>query len=109
MIRIEVEKTQKIWKSMSTPPANDKRLSFKARGILYYIYTKPEGWKGQIYDLVDYSEKDGITAIKSAMKELVKYGYARLVKERDSDGKIHGSFYRIFELPHTNNFTTPKE
>ena len=107
MTRVEVEKTQKIWKSLSVLPANDKRLSFKARGILYYLYTKPDGWKGQIYDLVEYSDKDGLVAIKSAMKELVDIGYAQLIKERGEDGKIKGSFYRVFEFPVNSNNNNP--
>lgn len=99
MTRIEVEKTQRIWKSLSVLPANEKRLSFKARGILYYLYTKPDGWKGQVYDIANYSEKDGIRSIQSAMQELVKIGYAKLIRERDKNGKITGSFYRVFEFP----------
>jgi hypothetical protein len=43
------------------------------------------------------------------MKELVDIGYAKLIKERGEDGKIKGSFYRVFEFPvNSNNNTPPK-
>lgn len=98
MTRIEVEKVQPLWKSIGTPPANDKRLSFKARGILYYLYMKPDDWKGQLYDLQQNSEEDGIKSIQSGLKELVKFGYAELVPEINETGQFIGKYYKIFLL-----------
>jgi hypothetical protein len=96
MTRIEVERIEPLHKSICISPARDQRLSYKARGILYYLLTKPEGWKGQLYDLVQQSNEDGIKAIRSALKELVKYGYAELIPYVDTKtGKFSGKFYRF--------------
>lgn len=98
MTRLEVERVEKPYKSLLVAPLRDKRLSYKARGVLYYLLSKPDNWKGQIFDLVSMSEKDGISAVKSAIKELVKFGYAELITTHDPQTKrITGRYYRVHE------------
>ena len=53
----------------------DERLSFKARGLLIYMLSKPDDWKFYTDELAKRSSKDGITAIKSALKEIENAGY----------------------------------
>jgi len=96
MTRIEVEKIEKPYKTMAISPARDKRLSYKARGILYYLLTKPDKWQCQVYDLACQSEKDGLKAVKSALKELVQFGYAELLTSVDpKTKKFTGKFYKV--------------
>ena len=57
----------------------DKNLSFKAKGILAYLLSKPEDWIPQVNDL-EKSSSDGEAAIRSALMELRKCGYAQLQK-----------------------------
>ena len=52
----------------------DERLSFKARGLLIYMLSKPDDWKFYTDELAKRSSKDGITAIKSALKEIENAG-----------------------------------
>jgi hypothetical protein len=52
----------------------DDRLSFKAKGILGYLLTKPDGWKVIVKDLCNHST-DGERAVYSGLNELRKYGY----------------------------------
>lgn len=99
MTRVEIERIEKLHKSFSIKPLRDKRLSFKARGILYYLLSKPDNWKGQLYDIVNQSEQDGIKAVRSAMKELVKFGYAELRSTCDpKTKKFTGNFYRVYDI-----------
>jgi len=89
-----------------TSTIENSKLSFKARGVLLYLLSKPNNYVVKIADIVKSSDKDGLEAIKSAMKELVNEGYAVLVKgsHQCSDGKkLIGSHYFIFENPNDNS------
>ncbi len=63
----------------------DERLSFKAKGILAYLLSKPDDWKVIVGDLVKQS-KDGKTAVYAGLKELREYGYYTKVPVRNEDG-----------------------
>jgi hypothetical protein len=54
---------------------NDKKLSFKARGIASYILSKPDDWIVIISDLVNNSDGDGEKAVRSGLKELIDNRY----------------------------------
>lgn len=77
---------------------NDPRLSLKAKGLLCYLLSKPPDWRPQIEDICRNCS-DGEKAIRSALKELAKFGYARLVRSKDASGKWEGSFWTIYEKP----------
>lgn len=63
----------------------DDRLSFKARGLLAYVLSKPDNWRANSYQLAT-AGPDGRDAIRSALAELEAAGYAELQKARQSDG-----------------------
>lgn len=76
----------------------DKNLSLKTIGLLSLILSLPEDW--------DYTQaglaaicKDGEDSIRSGLKELEKYGYLERERERDENGRMRGTIYRIFEIP----------
>ncbi|WP_051540306.1 helix-turn-helix domain-containing protein [Clostridium ihumii] len=52
----------------------DANLSFKAKGILAYLMSKPDNWKCSIIDLKKNS-KDGRDSLYAGLKELRKHGY----------------------------------
>lgn len=79
---------------------NDKRLSFKAKGIHTYLLSKPDHWKAYIEEL-ESSSTDGRDAVRSGMKELIEYGYAVRSQERNEDGKFSTSDLDIVEQPYT--------
>src|ERR1051325_3420923 len=72
----------------------DKRLSWKARGLLAYLLSRPPDWKVSSAQLA-LAGKDGAESIRSALKELRSVGYAKL----RTGGKEHGSEWVIFESP----------
>jgi hypothetical protein len=59
----------------------DPRLSWKARGILMYLLSMPDGWNANIRDLAKRSP-DGEVSVSSGMKELERFGY--LVRSKKS-------------------------
>lgn len=66
---------------------------------MFYLLSKPDEWKCQLYDLEHNSSKDGIKAIQSAMKELAECGYARLKHFTKNEDKFMGSYYEVSDKP----------
>ncbi len=77
----------------------DVRLSWKARGILVYLLSKPGDWEVRSADLIAKSEHDGRAAVRFAMKGLVKCGYAKLQPNQSEGGRWDGQGYNISEIP----------
>lgn len=77
---------------------NDERLSWKAKGIISYLIGKPSDWKTNVKDISARSI-DGTTAIRSALNELRKVGYARLDKIQDANGKVVEWIWKISDSP----------
>jgi len=48
---------------------NSNDISFRAKGIWAYIYSKPDGWNFSIKNIANQS-KEGIEAVRNAIKEL---------------------------------------
>lgn len=76
----------------------DNRLSYKAKGILAYLLSKPDDWKVYIKDIIN-SGKDGKDSVRSGIMELEKYGYIVKSQIRTVDGKFNGYDYDVYEIP----------
>ena len=77
----------------------DDRLSFKAKGILAYLLSKPDNWKVIVGNLVKYS-KDGKSAVYAGLKELKECGYYVKTPIRSEDGRrISRWESTVYELP----------
>lgn len=83
---------------MSNHHLKDKALSLKAKGLLAMMLSFPEEW--------DYSErglaaicKEGVGAIRSALKELEAGGYLTRRQLRGGDGRITDTEYTVYEAP----------
>jgi len=63
----------------------DEQLSFRARGILAAILSRPDNWTIKS-DLLAQQGKEGRDAIRSALKELRDANYLHLEKMRNPDG-----------------------
>jgi hypothetical protein len=75
----------------------DERLSFRARGVLASILSRPDNWRCSAWDLA----KEGIEgrrAILTALTELETYGYLVRSKKQDEAGKWSTSSY-IYDTP----------
>lgn len=64
----------------------DPQLSPTSKWIVTYLAGKPSGWIPQIRDIVNHSTV-GESAIYSGMRQLRKFGYAKLIDVR-KNGKI---------------------
>lgn len=74
----------------------DSRLSWKARGILAYLLSKPDDWEVSVKEIWK-SGKEGRNVVQACMKELEEVGYAELKTIRDRKGKVVGKQWIIRE------------
>ncbi|MBB3132107.1 hypothetical protein FHS19_006834 [Paenibacillus rhizosphaerae] len=76
----------------------DERLSFKARGLLAYMLTKPDHFRFYLDELMNHTteKKD---SIRSGMKELEQLGYVNRYPVKDARGKIMSWELDLYESP----------
>jgi hypothetical protein len=78
---------------------SDERLSWKAKGLLGYLLSKPSNWRVYVSDLIKRS-KDGKDAVYSALRELEAAGYIERRQTRDPETqRITGYETVVFERP----------
>jgi len=58
----------------------DKRLSFKARGVLALVLSNVGEWEATLRWLINQSDRDGRHAIQQALNELTECGYREVRK-----------------------------
>lgn len=78
-------KPDKHFSVIKNAPAERTDMSLKAKGLYYFLMTKPDGWKVSVRGL-ESQLKESKEAIISALKELEKLGYYRKVRTRDNLG-----------------------
>lgn len=76
----------------------DKRLSWKAKGLLSTMLSLPPDWNYTIEGLATLSG-DGIKSTNSGLAELEKYGYLKRKQLRDDNGHFSLTEYTIYEEP----------
>lgn len=76
----------------------DKRLSWKAKGLLSTMLSLPDSWNYTIEGLASLSD-DGVKATNSGLAELEKCGYLIREQLRDSKGHFVMMEYTIYEKP----------
>lgn len=96
-MKIRVEKT-KNYTVMSNYHFKEKDMSLKAMGLLSLILNLPDTWEYTIEGL-SHITKDGVDSIRSALKELERFGYLERERVRNSNGTLSGSEYIIHEYP----------
>lgn len=82
---IRVRKSPNRFVVMDKTFLEDSRLSYKAKGILAYLLSKPDDWKVIVGNLVNYSA-DGKASVYAGLKELKEYGYYEKVPIRNEQG-----------------------
>ena len=99
MAIFRIEKTRN-YTVMSNYHLKDKRLSFKAKGLLSYMLSLPDTWDFSLKGLCSAS-KDNLTAIRSTLKELQELKYLvikKLMPNETKSGRIEYE-YIVFEFP----------
>lgn len=76
----------------------DSNLSWKAKGLLLYLLSRPDDWKIYETELVKHTS-DKLSSLKSGIKELEKVGYIERKRKRDDKGRLQGYDYEVYEQP----------
>jgi hypothetical protein len=92
MAIIKIRKKQNPFVMVNRACVQDIRLSWKARGLLFYLLSLPENWHVNVHDLVKRAP-DGRDAVYSILKELKQIGYVAYERCRDSEGKVLSGEY----------------
>jgi hypothetical protein len=87
---------------MNKHSANNKALSFKALGIHAYLMSKPDNWRANESQLAQ-AHDEGISAIRSGIKELIEHGYISRTRVIDQETKRVTSWeWTVYETPDAN-------
>lgn len=84
---------------------NNPDISAKAKGVLLYLVSKPDDWTVYEADISNHM-KDGIKAIRSAVRELMEYGYIHRKRVRNDCGHFQGYEYFVSENPYCDPIFT---
>lgn len=95
---VRVKKHKEYFVILDKTCINDPALSFKAKGIHTYLMGLPDDWSINMEDLENRS-LDGRMAVRSGMKELLDYGYAERTVSNQSNGRLNGWDYVVYESP----------
>lgn len=79
--------TPNRWTSVPNAALEDDTLSWKARGLLTYLLSKPDHWQTTIRGLVGQGP-DGYDAVQTGLAELEQAGYLERHRERGDDGQF---------------------
>lgn len=82
---------------LSNDLIEDSRLSFKARGLLAYLLSRPDGWQTDAGRLASQGP-DGRSAILAGLKELEKAGYLKRTRSQGERGRW-STACEVFDTP----------
>jgi hypothetical protein len=86
---------------VSNATVRDKKLSFRARGVLTWLLSQPDDWRCDA-TVIAANGTEGRDAVRTALRELKDLGYIRYVKEQSKDGKW-GTRADVYERPKTDS------
>jgi len=87
-------------------PLLNPAMSWKAKGILTYLMSRPDGWEVSVADLVNRST-DGKASVRAGLQELRDAGHMRYSVSRDQ-GRITGWIIEVYEVPTPENSLQPE-
>lgn len=84
----------------------DRRLSFRARGVLACLLSNEDDWE-VVQASLESEGTEGREAIRSAMNELERFGYVKKERARDGKGRLKEYRWMICEIPTQPNDGNP--
>ncbi len=84
--------------------AQDMTLTYEARGMLWYLLSKPDNWETRVGDLMkSYARRDKTYNI---LRELREHGYITRPRTRNAGGSWVWGDYQVHESPVPENERT---
>ncbi|WP_213563005.1 conserved phage C-terminal domain-containing protein [Staphylococcus auricularis] len=85
----------------------DEMLSWKAKGLMTYLFSKPDHWKVHQNQLVKVST-DGKASVRAIVNELIDKGYMTRDISRKDNGDFDGYEYTLYEKPRVRKMEVAK-
>lgn len=85
----------------------DAELSWKAKGLMSYLFSKPDDWEIYQSQLVKMST-DGKASVRSIINELIDKGYMTRQSKRKDNGDFDGYVYTLHEKPRVRKMEVAK-
>lgn len=95
---IRIHKKQNGFVMIDREFLENENLSWKAKGILAYLLSKPDNWKVIVKDIVNHST-DGKAAVYNGLNELKGCGYYEKKPIRDDRGTFVRWESTVYECP----------
>ena len=95
---IHISKRENPYVQIDKRALEDNRLSWRAKGILAYLLSKPSGWKVNVKDIWN-NGAEGRNAVQDCLHELKEFGYANLITVPGEAGRLMGTQWRVNEEP----------
>ena len=95
---IRTEKRRNPFAQIDRRCLEDAGLSWKAKGLLAYLLSRPNDWSVYVKQLVDVST-DGKHATRSGIDELITARYVERNAVRNDAGQFQGYEYVVYEQP----------
>ena len=83
----------------------DRALSLKAKGLFSLLLSLPDDWDFSLPGLVAIC-KEGMDAIRDAVKELEALGYIIRSRVRNAKGRLESAVYALYEKPQLTDHTS---
>lgn len=97
---MKIERYKVPFAQVANAVLNDQKLSWKAKGIYAYLFSKPETWDFSTHRIKDDST-DGRESLLTGIKELEDAGY--LKRERQGNGRV--KYVIAYAEPQSGNST----
>ena len=97
MAVFRIEKTRD-YTVMANHHLKNRDLSLKAKGLMSVILSLPDDWDYTLKGLA-FISKEGVDAIRDAIRELEGAGYVVRSRTRNERGQLGGAEYVIYEQP----------
>lgn len=76
----------------------DKRLSAKAKGVFCYLLSLQDDWAINPKEICNHFS-DGVEVIRSAITELIEFGYITYTQNKGQNGRFQEAKYVRHEIP----------
>lgn len=76
----------------------DSRLSWKAKGLLCYLMSRPDSWKINKTDICNRGA-EGRDSMQNGLKELKEYGYLHIYPSKAKNGQFEGWIWEYDDVP----------
>ena len=85
----------------------DDRIGWKAKGLLGYLLSRPDGWKVNVSDLIKRST-DGEKSVRAGIKEIREFGYLAFHKIKNDKGQFVATVWEYDDVPFVEEIQEPK-